>query len=92
VLGISSQSIYREITKEEKEMKQTNTMRLNLLNVNSTRDEQIQQMVSNTMYNNDQEIDRVLNEEDVIHEHEVTRKIDVQFGLDAFTFQHMMKY
>lgn len=73
-------------------MKQTNTMRLNLLGLNSKSDEQIQQMVSNTMYQNDQEIDKVLTEEDVICEHEAVRKIDVQFGLDAFTFQHMMKY
>lgn len=52
----------------------------------------IQQMVSNTLYTTSEEIDCMPSESDILHEPEKAPKIEVSFGLDAFTFQHTFKY
>jgi hypothetical protein len=73
-------------------MRQTNTITMNVLDQQFKQDQQTTNMVSNTDDMNLDEYDRLPNEEDIIHEHETPRKADVSFGLDAFTFQHLMKY
>jgi hypothetical protein len=73
---LSSFSIYRENQKEEKEMEQVNT---------------IQCLEFNPIDNSDLELDTLPNEDDIICEHEPIRKIGVLIGLEACTYQYMMK-
>jgi len=91
-MNTSSNHLDRENLKEEIEMRQTNTITMQVLGQPMTQELQTKNMVSNTDDNNLDEFDRIPNEEDIIHEQETPRKADVSFGLDAFTFQHSMKY
>lgn len=58
----------------------------------SKNEDQIQKIVASTLYTMPETFDNIPNEEDVIREHEVFQKVEVSFGLDALTLQHLMKY
>jgi hypothetical protein len=92
VMNTSPENLYRENLKEENKMRQTNTITLNVFGQPSRQELQTTNVVTSTNDNIHDEYDRIPSEEDIIHQHEAPRKTDVSFGLDALTFQHLMKY
>ncbi len=73
-------------------MRQANTITLNVLGQQIGQELQTTDMIRKTNDANLDEYDRIPSEEDIIHQQDAPRKADVSFGLDAFTFQHLMKY